>query len=90
MKSQSPAQVASQASQRRKFRPTPVNHTESGGPVHSSQEISAKSGTEHAINPALSTVAGNLAPGNASSSEYRILRRNGSVVGFEQIGRAHV
>ena len=51
--------------------------------MHSSQEISAKSGTEHAINPALSTVTGNLAPGNASSSEYRILRRNGSVVGFE-------
>jgi ribonucleoside-diphosphate reductase alpha chain len=50
--------------------------------VHSSQEISVKSGVEHAINPALSAVSGNMAA-STTSADYRILRRNGSVVGFE-------
>jgi ribonucleoside-diphosphate reductase alpha chain len=50
--------------------------------VHSTQENSAKSGAEHVINPALAAVSGVMSASN-SSSDYRILRRNGSVVGFE-------
>ena len=50
--------------------------------MHSTQENSAKSGAEHVINPALAAVSGVMSASN-SSSDYRILRRNGSVVGFE-------
>jgi ribonucleoside-diphosphate reductase alpha chain len=50
--------------------------------VQPSQEISAKSGAEHGVNPALSGLSG-VMPASSGAADYRILRRNGSVVGFE-------
>ncbi|MET0961707.1 MAG: ATP cone domain-containing protein, partial [Noviherbaspirillum sp.] len=50
--------------------------------MHSTQENSAKSGAEHVIKPALAAVSG-VMPASTTTSDYRILRRNGSVVGFE-------
>ena len=50
--------------------------------MHSTQENAVKSGVEHHINPNLSAVSG-VMPASNTSADYRILRRNGSVVGFE-------
>ncbi|HEX8885579.1 MAG TPA: ATP cone domain-containing protein, partial [Noviherbaspirillum sp.] len=50
--------------------------------MYSSQEISSKTGAEPAVNSSLSAVAG-VMPASNTSADYRILRRNGAVVGFE-------
>ncbi len=55
--------------------------------MHSTQEISVKSSVESGMllpaAGAAAPAASAAAPGGASLSDYRILRRNGAVVGFE-------
>jgi ribonucleoside-diphosphate reductase alpha chain len=54
-----------------------------GGVVQTSQEISAKSTVNISGTPAVSALAPSSPGATAPLHDYKIIRRNGAVVGFE-------
>ncbi|HEY8024739.1 MAG TPA: ribonucleoside-diphosphate reductase subunit alpha [Burkholderiaceae bacterium] len=51
--------------------------------MHTSQEISVKSPADFGINQSMGSVGASTAAAPAGLADYRIIRRNGAVVGFE-------
>src|SRR5256885_2330856 len=55
----------------------------SGGLMHTAQEISPKSPTDFGIAPSAANASASPANLSVTLNDYKIIRRNGAVVGFE-------